>query len=149
MGRSTWITKPQTPRYCINLWCNDVLKAMDVKEGSCRGQKRRAYSTSTSRVVPHRSTMKAATSLSSRFGWDVEYSGSYGRRQRLTPRPTISTLLPTLLPLPPHVHPTNLFVYSSIWICYNYPKYLPLLTYMHDRSMWLSILTFRYLTNGP
>ena len=40
----------------------------------------RAYSTSTSRVVPHHSTILAVYSLTSRFGWDVVHSISYGRR---------------------------------------------------------------------
>ena len=41
-----------------------------------------AYSTTTSRVVPHRSTMMAVRSLTSRFGWDVVHSTSYGRRRQ-------------------------------------------------------------------
>ena len=43
----------------------------------------RAYSTSTSRVVPHHSTILAVYSLTSRFGWDVVHSISYGRRHYL------------------------------------------------------------------
>ena len=56
------------------------------KRGKERGKKREeAYSTTTSRVVPHRSTMMAAPSLTSRFGWDVVYSRSYGRRHLSLP----------------------------------------------------------------
>ena len=40
-----------------------------------------AYSTSTSRVVPHHSTILAVRSLTSRFGWDVVLSTSYGRKR--------------------------------------------------------------------
>ena len=45
-------------------------------------QKQKAYSTSTSRVVPHRSTMLAASNLTARFRWDVVYFRSYGRKQK-------------------------------------------------------------------
>ena len=44
---------------------------------------KKAYNTGTSRVVPHHSTIPAARSLTSRFGWDVVYSASYGRRHQL------------------------------------------------------------------
>ena len=42
-----------------------------------------AYSTGTSRVVPHHSTIPAARGLTSRFGWDVVHSASYGRRRKI------------------------------------------------------------------
>jgi hypothetical protein len=47
-----------------------------------KGKKEWAYSTSTSRVVPHHSTMLAVRSLTSRFGWDVVHSTSYGRKRK-------------------------------------------------------------------
>ena len=43
----------------------------------------KAYSTSTSHVVPHHSTTLAVHRLTSRFGWDVVYSASYGRKRSL------------------------------------------------------------------
>ena len=67
--------------------------------------KHRAYSTGTSRVVPHHSTIPAARSLTSRFGWDVVHSASYGRRHNLMlvygtyMRYILTTQQQTLLPL--------------------------------------------------
>jgi hypothetical protein len=43
----------------------------------------KAYSTSTSRVVPHHSTTLAVHRLTSRFGWDVVYSASCGRKRQM------------------------------------------------------------------
>ena len=51
------------------------------KAGCGRSKKAKAYSTSTSRVVPHHSTTLAVHRLTSRFGWDVVYSASYGRKR--------------------------------------------------------------------
>ena len=53
-------------------------------EAGCgRSKKAKAYSTSTSRVVPHHSTTLAVHRLTSRFGWDVVYSASCGRKHLL------------------------------------------------------------------
>ena len=53
-------------------------------EAGCgRSKKAKAYSTSTSRVVPHHSTTLAVHRLTSRFGWDVVYSASCGRKRQM------------------------------------------------------------------
>jgi hypothetical protein len=56
---------------------------MEDGQKQLEGKKIWAYSTSTSRVVPHHSTILAARSLTSRFGWDVVHSTSYGRKRML------------------------------------------------------------------
>lgn len=56
---------------------------MEGEQKQLKGKKIWAYSTSTSRVVPHHSTILAARSLTSRFGWDVVHSTSYGRKRML------------------------------------------------------------------
>ena len=62
---------------------SDDDKTKQGKQNKVVRKQKKAYSTSTSRVVPHHSTTLAAQSLTSRFGWDVVYSPSYGRRRKM------------------------------------------------------------------
>ena len=123
--------------------------------------KHRAYSTGTSRVVPHHSTIPAARSLTSRFGWDVVHSASYGRRHNLMlvygtyMRYILTTQQQTLLPLClcclGSVHNTYMHAHCNIHIHTHtffiqfiyHQSHHSLLVYFRCDSMnvWLTILT--------
>ena len=53
---------------------------MYVHKEAKKKRKKRAYGTSDSHVVPHRSTEEACSDLTSQFGRDTVRSTKYGRR---------------------------------------------------------------------